>query len=310
MSRGSGVGRYVEVCAGAGGWALGLRRAGWGGTGIEIDPRAAEAHRANVGPCITSDVTSQPSPHDADLVCGGVPCQPFSMSGNRGGLKDPRGQLFRSLIRHAVDASARCVAMENVRGLLSSGAMPVVLREFKRAGFKTDYRIVNSADFGVAQTRLRLFIVGFRSAEDMARFRWPTPTHSSPKDNTSLPAWRTIAQVLGLPSGVREVLDRPSLTITTGDGAGHTGGPEIFTSQRFRKELREALFEVGAINRKEGNSLTLPTEWVASLQSFPPGFNFVGSNRSKMSQIGNAVAPLVGEAVSTSLWQALYGGDP
>ena len=53
--------RYVEVCAGAGGWGLGLHRAGWTGTGIELDADAAETHRRHVGPCLTADITTAPA---------------------------------------------------------------------------------------------------------------------------------------------------------------------------------------------------------------------------------------------------------
>lgn len=100
----SSRGVYLEVCAGAGGWGLGLRDAGWSGTGLEKDADAAETHRRNVGPCLLADVTTCASPHAGDLVCGGVPCQPFSHAGDQEGLDDPRGQLFRALLRHAGEA--------------------------------------------------------------------------------------------------------------------------------------------------------------------------------------------------------------
>jgi DNA (cytosine-5)-methyltransferase 1 len=171
-------GRYVEVCAGAGGWGLGLHAAGWTGTGMERDADASETHRRHVGPCLTADVTVAATPHRADFVCGGVPCQPFSTAGDREGLDDPRGQLFRALLRHGTEAGARCVAMENVRGLISCGALPVILDAFRAAGFDPVHALLNACDFGVPQSRVRLFIVGFRDASDLARFRWPQPTHA------------------------------------------------------------------------------------------------------------------------------------
>lgn len=63
--------RYVEVCAGAGGLGLGLHRAGWTGTGMELDPDAAATHNANVGPCLVADITTASAPYGADLVAGG-----------------------------------------------------------------------------------------------------------------------------------------------------------------------------------------------------------------------------------------------
>jgi DNA (cytosine-5)-methyltransferase 1 len=197
------TGRYVEVCAGAGGWGLGLHRAGWRGTGIEWDADAAETHRRLVGPCITADITTEPTPHSADLVCGGVPCQSFSMAGDRGGLDDPRGQLFRALLRHATEANARCVALENVRGLISCGALPVILGAFRAAGYEPVHALLNACDYGVPQNRVRLFVVGFRDAADLARFRWPRPTHGAPGNLWGLPPWRTVREALGL-AGERE----------------------------------------------------------------------------------------------------------
>lgn len=193
--------RYVEVCAGAGGWGLGLHRAAWTGTGIEIDADAAETHRRHVGPCLTADITTEPAPHAADLVCGGVPCQSFSLAGNRGGLSDARGQLFNHLLRIAVEAGARVCALENVRGLVHLGALPVILAAFRAHGFEPVHTLLNAADFGVPQNRVRLFVVGFRRAEDLARFRWPAPTHGAPGNLFGLPPWRTVREALGLSGG-------------------------------------------------------------------------------------------------------------
>lgn len=194
---------YVEVCAGAGGWGLGLHAAGWTGTGIELDADASETHRRHVGPCLTADITTVATPHPADLVCGGVPCQSFSTAGKRAGLNDDRGQLFRALLRHAVEAGARAIALENVRGLISCGALPVILNAFRAAGFEPVHALLNACDYGVPQNRVRLFIAGFRDAADLARFRWPRPTHGAPGNLFGLPAWRTVRDALGL-EGVRE----------------------------------------------------------------------------------------------------------
>ncbi len=198
---GAPVTRYVEVCAGAGGWGLGLHRAGWTGTGMELNAVAAETHRAHVGPCLTADITTAPAPHAADLVCGGVPCQSFSLAGNRGGLNDARGQLFNHLLRIAVEAGARVCALENVRGLVHLGALPVILGAFRAHGYEPVHALLNAADYGVPQNRVRLFVVGFRHAEDLARFRWPAPTHGAPGNLFGLPAWRTVREALGLPGG-------------------------------------------------------------------------------------------------------------
>ena len=148
---------------------------------------------------MTADITVASPPHSADLVCGGVPCQSFSSAGDREGLDDPRGQLFRSLLRFAVEAGARVCAMENVRGLVHLGALPVILDAFTRAGFDPVYSLLNAADYGVPQNRVRLFVVGFRDPAARAAFRWPAPTHGAPGNLLRLPPWVTVREALGLP---------------------------------------------------------------------------------------------------------------
>jgi len=329
--RGNGL-RYVEVCAGAGGWGLGLHRAGWTGTGVEIVDDAAETHRRNVGPCITADITVASPPHAADMVCGGPPCQSFSSAGARGGLDDPRGQLFKSLLRFANESGARVCAMENVRGLVQRGALPVVLDAFSAAGFHATHAILNAADYGVPQNRTRLFIVGFRDAATLAVFRWPAATHGAPGNGAGLPPWRTVREALKLPpvrfrtgriegakgwNGQRMLdvdapsptvtgrtnaellsrLDRPSPTI--GAGGADTGGAEPLANAKTRRELLGEMVAAG-----HHTSRLTPRD-CARLQSFPDNFVFIGNRTEQHRQVGNAVPPLLGEAVARSIAVAL-----
>ena len=320
-------GRYVEVCAGAGGWGLGLHDAGWTGTGIELNGDAAETHRRHVGPCLTADVTTVGAPHPADFACGGVPCQPFSSAGKGLALDDPRGRLFESLLRHADESGARACAMENVRGLVSNGVLPHITGAFEARGFRAVYRVLNAADFGVPQVRLRLFVVGFRREEDFARFRWPEATHD--RGGLILPRWRTVREALDLGDGAFrsgridgatgwngqrlldvdapapavtsrtnqefiDPLDRPSPTI--GAGGADTGGAKPHANAATRRRL------VSALGRR------LTPEDCAILQDFPRGMTFCGTKGSQHRQIGNAVPRRLGAAVARSVWSALYGG--
>lgn len=352
--------RYVEVCAGAGGWGLGLHRAGWVGTGIELDPVVAETHRANVGPCLTADIITASAPHDADAVLGGVPCQSFSLAGARGGLDDPRGQLFNHLLRIADEAGARVCAMENVRGLVHLGALPVILAAFRAHGFEPVHALLNAADYGVPQNRVRLFVVGFRRAEDLARFRWPAPTHGAPGNLFGLPPWRTVREALGLggrdDAHIDRDLDAPSPTITVGGGdgrsviasqparrrfdqalsrldrpaptigagGGDTGGAEPLANAATRERLLAELTAAGLIDRpattmdasgsasaaghhtsNKVGAVRLTARDCARLQSFPDDFAFGGTVTEQFRQVGNAVPPLLGEAVARAIGAAL-----
>jgi DNA (cytosine-5)-methyltransferase 1 len=354
--RGNGL-RYVEVCAGAGGWGLGLHRAGWTGTGVEIVDDAAEMHRRNVGPCITADITVASPPHAADMVCGGPPCQSFSSAGNGEGLDDPRGQLFKSLLRFADEAGARVCAMENVRGLVQCGALPVIVEAFIAHGFDPVYALLNAADYGVPQNRVRLFVVGFRDPVARAVFQWPAPTHGAPGNLLRLPPWRTVREALKLPSvrfrtgriegakgwnGQRMLdvdapsptvtgrtnadllsrLDRPSPTI--GTGGADTGGAEPLANAKTRRELLAELAAARLLDRpattvdttnrlsaaghhasNKTGAVRLTVRDCARLQSFPDDFVFIGNRTEQHRQVGNAVPPLLGEAVARSIATAL-----
>jgi len=213
-------------------------------------------------------------------VAGGVPCQSFSLAGKGEGLNDPRGQLFASLLRIGVEAGARCILLENVRGLVSCGAFPVILQAFRAAGYEPVHALLCAADYGVPQNRVRLFIAGFRCADDLARFHWPAPSHGAPGNLYGLPQWRTVRDALALgggafahgllphadpgsPQGMRvldvdapaptvgghtaDLLDRPAHTVSAGGTA--SGGAEPFANAGYRKRLAAAMATAGLIDR-------------------------------------------------------------
>lgn len=291
--------RYVEVCAGAGGLGLGLHRAGWTGTSMELDADAAATHNANVGPCLQADITSASAPHAADLVAGGVPCQSFSIAGEQGGMDDPRGRLFASLLRIGVEAGARCVLLENVRGMVSSGAVPVILAAFRAHGFHATSAVLCAEDYGVPQARRRLFIVGFADPMDLARFRWPAPSHGAPGNLYGLPQWRTVRDALALPEGEyrRGPLPQAKKYGSQGMIYANVDAPSRTISGQSNGDW---IARVGESGKRVGIAQ------IATLQSFPESFAFSGGCDAQNQQIGNAVPPLLGEAVGGSIRRALY----
>ncbi len=199
----------LELFAGAGGMALGVHQAGFAPLAIvELDARAVQTLRANATegspwPVIEGDVRRMKfhDYRDVDLLAAGPPCQPFSIGGNRLGKHDER-DLLPETIRAVSEAKPKMFMIENVRGLtfptaesylaysLAQLRNPSVRQKQmteeehwhrldrvpeKRHEYEVRVRLLNAADFGVPQQRVRLFIVGVR--RDLGDFEWPEPSH-------------------------------------------------------------------------------------------------------------------------------------
>ena len=157
--------------AGIGGFREGLTRAG-GFTCVghcECDKYAERSYRAlfdckgewYIEDARKADPATMP---DFDLLCGGFPCQAFSLAGRRQGFGDPRGTLFFELARLAEARHPRYLLFENVPGLLSHDGgrtFAAILDALDRLGYGVEWQVLNSKDFGVPQSRRRVYIVGF-----------------------------------------------------------------------------------------------------------------------------------------------------
>lgn len=173
----------VEVCAGAGGQALGLEAAGFDHQAcVEWEPPACETLRANRPEwnIIEKDLREwipDSSLVGVDLLAGGVPCPPFSIAGHQLGRDDER-DLFPEVIRLAEELRPRALMIENVRGLLSKkfdSYRAEIVAELELLGFELcGWELFNSAHFGVPQARLRSILVAMRP-EAASFFEWPEP---------------------------------------------------------------------------------------------------------------------------------------
>jgi DNA (cytosine-5)-methyltransferase 1 len=335
--------KALDCCAGAGGLSLGLQRAGFDVLGVELDEAACETHGALVGPCDRASLWDYEPREQYDLVAGGIPCQSHSTAGKRAGTCDPRGQLYVPFLRIAQQAQARAVLIENVRGMLTSPspthgtALLEVVAAVRSAGFEhVVHNVLDAADYGVPQRRHRLFIVGFRSADDARRFEWPRATHSRDGGGLfGLRRWVSVREALwlgsgrftsGLRDGARgwqgmrlldvdqpanfvtgrnnnDLLDQPApcVTATEHKSANRFGSEGAETNpRRCGDVLNPAL-------RKATGAVRLTVEQLAALQSFPPGFAFAGTKTQQHRQVGNAVPPPLAEAVGRAVLIALGG---
>ena len=152
---------------------------------------------------------------DIDLICGGFPCQSFSIAGKRRGFEDARGTMFFEIARIAAVKSPKYLLLENVPGLLSHDegrTFAAILTALDDLGYDVAWQVLNSADFGVAQARKRVFIIGFLRTECAGRIL--SFTDANPK---------TLIQRIPGKEGCR-VYSPEGLSITLTGTAGGFGG--------------------------------------------------------------------------------------
>jgi len=178
--------RCAELFVGAGGMSLGLYEAGfdcvWAG---EANKHACATYRHAFPEVPLTEAKLEGTElgfalGSLDLIAGGPPCQPFSAAGHGKGEWDARDG-FPIVLRAVQFTRPRAVLIENVRGFLApthTAYRESIVRELEALGYTVQFKLLNAADYGVPQRRLRVFIVGFWHPPDAARFRWPTATHS------------------------------------------------------------------------------------------------------------------------------------
>ena len=163
--------RFFDMFAGIGGFRSGLEAVGgFQCVGYcEIDKYAKQAYDAmydTKGELYFNDArTIEPSElPDIDLICGGFPCQSFSIAGRRGGFDDARGTLFFEIARIAAVKRPAYLLLENVPGLLSHDGgrtFATILGTLSQLGYDVTWQVLNSKDFGVPQSRKRVYIIGY-----------------------------------------------------------------------------------------------------------------------------------------------------
>jgi len=176
--------KVVSLFSGCGGLDLGFINAGfeviWAN---DFFPDAVETYKKNISNHIVlGDITKIPSskiPDKFDILLGGFPCQGFSIANNKRSMEDERNFLYKEMLRIVKDKKPPFFLAENVKGLLSmhnGKVVEMIINDFKKIGYDVDYKIVNSADYGVPQQRERILIIGNRLG---LKNKFPEPTHGN-----------------------------------------------------------------------------------------------------------------------------------
>jgi DNA (cytosine-5)-methyltransferase 1 len=306
----------VEICAGAGGQALGLEQAGFGHEAVvEIDPDACETLRRNRGDTwkvIEDDVASVDgsSFRGVDLLAGGVPCPPFSIAGKQLGAGDDR-DLFPQALRLVAEAGPRAVLLENVPGLATArfgGYRAQILGRLQSLGYQTWWDLVNASDYGVPQLRPRFVLIAIRQPW-AAWFRWPEPLPGPPPT-----VGETIGDLMGSggwPGAASWVTRANAIAPTIVGGSKKHGGPDLGPTRARAAWRALGVDGLGIADHSPGPGWPadkmpkLTVAMVARLQGFPGWWEFAGRKTAAYRQVGNAFPPPVARALGIAIASAL-----
>ncbi len=306
----------IELCAGGGGQALGVERAGFHHEAlVEIDDWSRATLRLNRPTWnVMQGAQSDLLAFDArpffgvDLVAGGVPCPPFSRAGKQLGQSDER-DLFPEAIRIVDEVRPKAVLLENVRGFLDTVFADYrhsLRNQLRKLGYgRVEWRLLNASDFGVPQLRPRVAIVAIKDnyAEN---FAWPNLACRPLTVGESLYELMAANGWTGAASW-RDQADEIAPTIV--GGSKKHGGPDLGPTR-----ARAAWASLGvngstiADHAPDANFVGIPrltVAMVAKLQGFPNDWRFAGRKTAAYRQVGNAFPPPVAEAVATSIRSAV-----
>ena len=299
----------LELCAGAGGQAIGLDRAGIHHVAlIEIDKNACATLKLNRQDwnIVEQDLNQFDGSafRGVDIISGGLPCPPFSIAGKQLGKNDERN-LFPIMIRLVDQIRPRAVMIENVRGILEAVFEDYryhIAGELKKLGYRTGWKLLNASDFGVPQLRPRVVFVALRK-EYSEYFSWPEESEISPQtvgevlyDLMAANGWQG-AQAW------REQANKIAPTIV--GGSLKHGGPDLGPTRARRAWSVLGVDGLGIANDPPESEFVgmpkLTIRMVARIQGFPDEWQFFGKKTAAYRQVGNAFPPPVAKAVAESI---------
>ena len=259
--------KFLDLFAGIGGFRLGMESAGHECIGFcEIDKFARESYKAihnTKGEIELHDITAVSDEsirgiESVDIICGGFPCQAFSIAGNRRGFEDTRGTLFFEIARFASILRPKYLFLENVRGLLNhdgGATFETIIRTLDELGYDVEWQVLNSKNFGVPQNRERVFIVGHLRGE---RTRNVFPI-SGENQSTSSQSVMKIGNINPSGNGINgDVYQADGLapTLTTNKGEGQKIAIKSNTIKQFGV-LQPNFNQCGVVYETDGIAPTI-----------------------------------------------------
>lgn len=284
-----------------------------------------------------SDTRSILDGETVDIIIGGPPCQGFSVAGKRI-VDDIRNKLYKNFVNFVAHFKPKAFVMENVPNILTIGGGAIreaILEDFAALGYTTEYKIMTASDYGIPQNRRRAIFVGFRNGH---HFEFPSPLKSekvtSSEAISDLPEHSLddghdyVAEPMSdyqmLMRKNSKVINNHQATVhnpktveiisLVPDGGNYKDLPEHLKDTRrvhiawTRLNSNRPSFTIDTGHRHHFHYSynRIPTaRESARIQSFPDDFFFTCSRTSQLKQIGNAVPPLLAEAIATSILSQL-----
>lgn len=303
----------VDICAGAGGQALGLELAGFRHVAlIECEEDYCNVLKTNRPEwnVICADVHdfSGKAYRGVDLLAGGVPCPPFSIAGKQLGKDDER-DLFPEAIRLIKEINPRAVMLENVRGFLDSGFDEYrkhILNSIEILGYDTQIKLLNASDFAVPQLRPRVVIVAIRK-DEKSSFSYPEGKPGcAPAVGEALYDLMAENKWKGAKLWAKNA---NKIAPTLVGGSKKHGGPDLGPAR-----ARKAWAELGVDGRGVANTAPeldfegmprLTSRMMARIQGFPDTWTFGKKKTAACRMIGNAFPPPVAQAIGEKIKECL-----
>lgn len=301
----------VSLFAGAGGLDMGFERKGfttvWAN---DFDEDACETHRAwSKAIVVHGDITKIDLSDipDSDVITGGFPCQGFSLAGPRK-IDDKRNVLYKYFVRLVEKKQPYAFVAENVKGLITLGEgaiLEAIIEDFSSKGYNVFPTLVNAADYGVAQDRYRLIMMGFRKDLGITSYCFPKP----------LKKHVTLKQALkDIPEPSADDICNASFSSRYMSRNRKRGWNEVsYTVPAMAKQVTlhpssPNMIKVGEDEWKFGeDGITRRLSWqeAAAIQCYPKGMTFFGDLTSKYKQIGNAVPVKLASVIADDLHRVL-----
>ena len=304
----------LEICAGAGGQALGLEMAGFKHlTLIEYEKDYCESLKRNRPEwnvrCIdVHKFDGKPYRGMVDLLSGGVPCPPFSIAGKQLGAEDER-DLFPQMLRLVEEIDPRIVMIENVRGFLGKQFdtyRASIIAHLNKLGYNVHLSLLNASDYGVPQLRPRAIIIGVRTdIYDIFTFPQPHPEKTQTVGNAlydlmAANGWKGALQW-------RDTADKIAPTLV--GGSKKHGGPDLGPTRARKAWMEMGIDGRGIANDAPsadfGGTARLTPRMMARLQGFPDDWQFAERKTTTCRMIGNAFPPPVAKEVGLKIKQVL-----